>query len=323
MPRQDIEIYLKFVASKCNPPFSEKETKAKIKSAFKRTERKKIALTAEIKEFVSVTNGYFSVTEAYQSITSVTPKDRAKVRVVLNRLVKDGVLERHGNRDGIFRRVENETEAIDFMTAEAACLPIRWPFAIEKLVEIMPGNLCIVAGDVEAGKTAFLLNLAKFNMHEMETHYFSSEMAGGEMRKRLQKFDDIILSEWNFKAHARAGAFHDVIVPDALNIVDFIEVFDEFYKIGHYLKRIHDKLDKGIAVVALQKPKGRDEGLGGQRSMEVARLYLSLSQEYPGGRIKISKGKNWATDRNPNGLSIKYKIVNGAQMYQEGDWARV
>jgi hypothetical protein len=67
MAQEQIEIYLKFIASKCDPPFSEKETKDKIKSAFKRTERKKVALTAEIKEWIAVTSGYFSITDAWDS----------------------------------------------------------------------------------------------------------------------------------------------------------------------------------------------------------------------------------------------------------------
>jgi hypothetical protein len=323
MPPQEIEIYLKFIAQKCTPPFPEKEIQSKLKSALKRSERAKTALTAEIRDWVSVTKGWFSVTNAQHDVTSVTQKGRAKVRVILGRLVKEGILERHHAQDGIFRRIENETEELDFIHASDDVLDFRWPCGIQNLVEIMPGNLVAVAGEVEAGKTAFLFNTIKFNMHRFDMHYFTSEMGASEMKKRLKKFDDVVLTDWKFTPHPRSGDFHDVIVPDAVNVIDFLEIHDEFYKVGGLLKRIHDKLNEGIAIVAIQKPKGRDEGLGGQRSMEVARLYVSLSKEYPGGRLKISKGKNWRTDRNPDGLSTKYKIISGAQMIQVGDWARI
>jgi hypothetical protein len=179
-----------------------------------------------------------------------------------------------------------------------------------------------VAGEIEAGKTAFLLNFAKLNMNAFQTYYFSSEMGDSELRKRLRKFDDITLSEWTFHPKMRSGDFHSVIYPDCLNIVDYLELHDDFFKVGGDLKKIHDKLAKGVAVVALQKPKNRDTGLGGDRSMEVARLYLALSKEYPGHRIKIVKGKNWTTNQNPNGLSLKYKVRDGCQLIQQGDWAR-
>jgi len=322
MPRQEIEIILQFIASKCDPPFPKNEVAAKIKSALKRTQAREKGLTERIRDHVSATWGNFSATSVYKA-QQIATSDRGKARVILCRLVKEGIIERDPNRDGWFRRVENVAEDIDFLNAETKTFNIKWPFQIEKLVEIMPGNIIILAGEVESGKTAVLLNVARLNLHKHAVYYFSSEMGASELRKRLTNFDHMTLNQWkSLKAKSRSGDFHDVIAPNALNIIDFIEVHDEFYKIGAYLKKIHDKLDKGVAVVALQKPPGRDEGLGGQRSMEVARLYLSLSKEYPGGRLKIVKGKNWATDRNPNGLSVKYKILKGCQLIQQGDWVR-
>ncbi|MDY6839782.1 MAG: hypothetical protein SWH78_17630 [Thermodesulfobacteriota bacterium] len=250
-------------------------------------------------------------------------KDRRKVSTILGRLVKEGILEKDPNRYGWYRRVDDDAETIDFMNAKTDPFPIKWPFEIEDLVEVMPGNVIVIAGEVESGKTGFLLNVAKLNIKTHDIHFFSSEMGGSELRKRLKKFDDMVLSDWKpLKVKARGGEFHDVIKPDALNIIDFLELHDEFYKVGAYLKKIHDKLNKGIAIVAIQKNPGRDEGLGGQRSMEVTRLYLSMSKEYPGGRLKIVKGKNWATDKNPNGLSIKYKVYQGCKFAPQGDWYR-
>ena len=38
------------------------------------------------------------------------------------------------------------------------------PFELENLVKIMPGNIIVVAGEPDAGKTAFLLNVLLLNL---------------------------------------------------------------------------------------------------------------------------------------------------------------
>ena len=321
MPQQEIETILKILAAQCNPPFSEREVKAKVKSAMKRTPAREKGLTQQIREHVSATWGLFSATSVYEAQQTAT-RDKGKVRTILCRLVKEGLIERVPDRDGWFRRLDDDAETIDFLHAETDPFSIVWPFDVQDLVEVMPGNVIVIAGEVESGKTGFVLNVAKENDQTHDVHFFSSEMGASELRKRLSKFDDRTLSDWKVKVKSRTGDFHDVVNPDGLNIIDFLEVHDEFYKIGAHLKKIHDKLHTGIAIVCIQKNPGRDEGLGGQRGLEVARLYLSMSKEFPGGRLKIVKGKNWATDRNPNGLSVKYKILQGCKFFSQGNWYR-
>jgi hypothetical protein len=69
--------------------------------------------------------------------------------------------------------------------------------------------------------------------------------------------------------------------------------------------------------VTLQKNKGRDTGVGGDRSLEKPRLYLSLEK----GKAKIIVGKNWSSDYvNPVGLELDYKLVQGCKFIIEKDW---
>lgn len=326
MPQEEVEIVLNFLASNCEPPFPGKEVQAKIQSALKRIKSRETGMTRRIRDYVSATKRNISVTKAQQSVTkrnmSVT-SERAKIRVIFSRLIKEGVIERVPGREGLFRRIDREAEDIDFLNAETETFKISWPFEIERLVETMPGNIIVIAGEIESGKTAFLLNVARMNLHR-GVYYFSSEMGAKELRKRLQKFPNTSLSDWKrLKAKSRMHDFHDVIKPNSINIIDFFEIHDEFFRVGGDLKKIHARLKNGIAIIALQKNPGRDDGLGGQRSMEVARLYISLSRERPGGRLKIVKGKNWATDRNPNGLSMRYDVRGGCELIQRGGWQRI
>jgi hypothetical protein len=230
-------------------------------------------------------------------------------------LCDKGIIERYGNKNGTWRVVDNDCEEINFLDAPEESIDIKWPFAIEEYVKTLPKNIIVVAGEPNAGKTAFLLNVVKMNMDSHDIHYFSSEMGAIEMRERLSKFN-MPLEKWNFTPKERVSNFEDVIKPNAINIVDFLEVYEDFYRIGGMIKEIFDKLDKGIAVIAIQKNKGNEYGLGGMRGLEKARLYLTMEQ----GKIKIVKAKNWATYENPNNLEIDFKLVQGCQFKEELFW---
>jgi hypothetical protein len=148
-------------------------------------------------------------------------------------------------------------------------------------------------------------------MGKFKINYFSSEMGAMELRARLQKFEGN-LQHWkdNVNFRERSSNFADVVKPNDVNIIDFLEVTEDFFKVGGMIKEIYDKLKKGIAIIALQKNKGRDLGLGAERSIEKARLYLSIEH----GKIKIIKGKNWANPEvNPNGMQWSFKLVQGSK----------
>ena len=117
--------------------------------------------------------------------------------------------------------------------------------------------------------------------------------------------------------------FADVIHPNDVNIIDYLEIHDNFYAVSGMLKAIHDKLDKGVAFVALQKNPGAETGLGGYRGLEKPRVYLNLDPDYPGGKATIVKAKNWATNINPNGYSVKFKLISGCYFIEDGQWNRL
>ncbi len=49
-----------------------------------------------------------------------------------------------------------------------------------------------------------------------------------------------------------------------------------------------------------------------------ARLILQVSP----GVVKIQMAKNWMSQDNPNGKSVRFKLVNGAKLFQDGVWYR-
>jgi hypothetical protein len=269
-------------------------------------------LSAEVRDWVLSSNGVFYSSDVVRELgLSSLSSDRnfnKNLSKILERLVKEGHIERHGDRRGCFRRIERESEEIDFLKADpTAVLDLKWPFELEKLVHIYPKNIIVVAGDTGAGKTALLLNVVRLNMNSFPVIYLSSEMGPEELRLRLEKFP-MPLTAWNFKPFERASNFADAIVPGAVNIVDYLELTEDFYKVAREIKKIFDRLTTGVAVIAIQKKQGAVLGRGGDFSMEKSRLYLSMDA----GELKILKGKNWAQPGvNPKGTVFRFKLVDG------------
>jgi hypothetical protein len=148
-------------------------------------------------------------------------------------------------------------------------------------------------------------------------------MGHSELRTRLELFPDLSLQQWKFKPYERSGNFSDVIKPDAINIIDYLEISDTFYNIGGMLTAIYEKLNDGIAIIALQKTPGKDIGRGGSFSVEKPRLYVSISNDYPGHTAKIIKCKNWRTSENPNGLSKHFTLHQGHHIVDAPNWSRI
>ncbi len=318
-----ISQVMDIAGQRCNPPFPKKELGDKINSAILRAERKERNIAEEVRQWVLNESCRQSVvilsSDVVRCLQLSSREDEKNVSKALSRLKDEGIIEKYGEKRGVYRIICTETEDIDFMGTEDKIIDISWPFEIQEWVKILPKNIIIIAGEVNAGKTAFLLNTCFVNMGKFKINYYSSEMGAMELRDRLKKFE-VNLQNWkdNINFKERSSNFADVIKPNDVNIIDFLEITDEFYKIGGTIKEIYDKLKKGIAIIALQKNPKTDFGLGGMRSVEKARLYISIEH----GKIKIVKGKNWAGETNPNGLIRNFKLIQGAKFIATTGWER-
>ena len=284
-----------------------------------------------VTDFVTDSAGWFTTRDLYEAVGAHSPNEKAKVRVYMKRLIDTGVAERHKTVNGKFRRIDNEAPRMDFMNYEKETdSGIILPFSLHDMVEIMPGNIILVAGSANAGKTAFLLNIARLNVKKFNVRYLNSEMGVGELKTRLEKFDDVPLKFWadnGFDPRDRPqGNFQDAIKPGEgnINIIDFLEVHEEFYAVGGMIRAIYEKLNGAIAVIALQKDRGTDLGRGGMFTIEKPRLAVALDYDpyQRFGTCKIVKAKNWRGEINPNGMSCDFNTINGAKLVQRNGWKR-
>jgi hypothetical protein len=236
------------------------------------------------------------------------------------KLLNIGYIERAGNRRGWYRRKETDLVEMDYKNASGEPVSLWLPFDLDLKVKIFKGNIIIIAGSKDSGKTATCLNIVRENEDDWNIYYFNSEMGEDEFQTRLNLFPYKSIDDWNFKAYERAGNFADVIKggDGNLNIIDFLEIHDEFYIVGKRIKEIHDRLKGAIAIIAIQKNPGSETGLGGYRSTEKARLVINLDS----GVVKIMVAKNWIGTDNPNGLRRTFKLFNGCEIITKYPWQR-
>ncbi len=261
--------------------------------------------------------GIFYTSECFKDLGLTSRDFKKAAELEILRLRKAGAIIKWGDRRGCYRIIDKEADEIDFLgAADDDIFPINWPFGLENWVKIHAGAIVILAGEKNAGKTGFLLNVIRQNMFTHKINYFSSELSPPELKDRLRKFQGIDINEWQFKAFKRNRNFADVLDPDAINIIDYLQMTDDFYRIGALIMEMFEKLRGGVAIIGLQKNKGVELGIGKERSAEAARLYLTLEP----GQLKIMYGKNWANpDINPDNKTFKFRLVQGCRFIETNE----
>ena len=316
------------LAKTCDPPFPYKEAMQKVDQALKRPGKKERRWADETRGWVDFTTGWFHRASAYGDLGARTANEKACIRMALHRLAESGIIEVHATKDGSYRLIQTDLEMIDWQSAPIEEVPMRFPLGIEEHVKIYPKSLIMIAGEKDAGKTGFLLEFARLNMNQHEIHFFMNETGDTELAVRLRMFQGMKTRDWDkVKFYRRDDNFEDVIKPDAINLVDYLDVTEGFANIGTPLKAIHSKLDTGIAIVAIQKNPRRydfkkseyidvDLGIGGSKSIGKSRLYVAISPE----EVKIVKAKCRRGKESPNGLVRNFRIYDGHDFVSMGHW---
>ena len=296
-----------------------------------------------VKAWILMDKRAFRIQDIYNDLNIKNRQQKKNVSDYLAKFCSEGLIERANGQRGVFSYNNTECiyiELIDrvctYGTKENTCVKnlVNLPLGLETLgIQVMPGNIIVVAGESNAGKTSILLNIVYDNLKTLspengkyETiHYFSSEMGPQELSTRVSAFKKPISLWSGMKAIERTSLFHQVIDPCGLNIIDFMEVHNEFYLVGEWIRCIHEKLKDGVCVIALQKKSGSDFGRSGEISLEKPRLYLSISEVIKGySSCKIVKAKNYTGERNPNGLEKDFRITKkGSYLEELTDWRYV
>lgn len=264
--------------------------------------------------------GWWPVRELDSDLGIQATADKDYRGKILRRLREEGLVQQHTKIAKQFRKVDSAVTSLDFKHATSAgVLDLEWPLDIHDFVNFYPGNVAVVAGAPNAGKTAFLLDFTRRNMEKFPIHYWCSEMGDEELRDRLEKFPGTTVEDWQFEAHPRAADFEDVLIPDVINIVDFLEMTTDLWEVNTHLTEMQHRIGSGLAIVAIQKKLDGSLGRGAEFGLEKPKLYLSMDQ----AKTTIVKGKSWARKGvDPNGLVRDVRVLEGWEFVVSSDWRR-
>ena len=114
----------------------------------------RILTIGELHEWVNLAPGEFH-------LSALNPDVGMQMRYAqrLDKMVKMGFVEHVGKKRGWYRPVESDLEEMDFINALDEPVDIWLPFELSDLVEIYVGNVIIIAGAPNVGKTALVLHL--------------------------------------------------------------------------------------------------------------------------------------------------------------------
>ena len=283
-----------------------------------------------ILDWVNESPGEFSLPMAYQELGVYRKHDlEAIVRENLRRLVERGILVPTGGKRGHYRKAETEIQPIDLNEVSPAPLDLYLPLGLHDWVNIYSKSIIVFAGLNQRGKTSLALDFAKNNMSKFDVRYFFSEGGKEELRARLDAHQDLTIDEWNVQTYERASNFEDAIFPDAVNVIDYLLIPDNFWLVAHQLDAIYKKLNKGIAFITIQKGRGAEAGRGGDFGLERPRLYVTLdadnsrydrADDVQYGVAKVLKAKGWKKGKNPDGRIMPYSIRHGWEITPLGEW---
>ena len=282
-------------------------------------------LSAKIKQYVREVGGSFSSRQIDEEIDIRTPQGKSLRRVILKELCDAGIIERVKGAIGVYRPLELELKEFDWQHADTDnVVSLRFPFELEKYVKIYPKSIICLAGGKNEGKTAWLYDFTLKNMfHPLGVDLYNSETGREQMKERMQNFKVNIPNPAPFRTFERYDNFADVIDKDRISVIDYLDLNSEVYLIGDEIDKVFRKLDRGIAVIGLQKPppttvyvKGvkklvyRDLAYGSGFTAKRAVLYISLDNNV----LKLVVAKTPLNPKvNPTNMMWVFWLKNGAE----------
>jgi hypothetical protein len=269
----------------------------------------------KVLKWINLASGAFNVRQIWNELNINSTQDKAYLRVILLRLT-DTVIAKTST-DGIYRKIDNEKKVINWENADPGnFLQIQLPFNLHTFCKVFPKSIIIVAGSKQEGKTAFLTSciMPNVNYSGMVVDLFNSETGPEQLKERFTSLN--IPSPAPFNTYERYDNFADVIDPEHLSIIDYLDMNSEIYLVGQEIDNIFRKLTTGCAIIGLQKPApsvtyirgvkkiiDRDLAYGGSFSAKRAVVYISLSSH----RLKLVYVKTPMNPKiNPNNMMWSY-----------------
>jgi hypothetical protein len=279
-----------------------------------------------LKDYILTYNGIFNIDDVMRDL-NLSGDKRNAVKCALSDFFHQGIIERKGSRSGMYSPIKGRGIYMNDLIRSASTDPVTigLPLAIDALLNIYNRNLIIIQGLSNAGKTAFLMEIARLNRRNFDIiKYINSEMDASEIKGRIEKrhmdIEDILsfVSFYLVRSTHESGAIQYEIEPDGLNLVDYLHLEDATLMTTE-IDRIQERLDKGIAVVAIQKYLGKDMGYGGSGVKNRARLVIDLSKDIVTLK-KVKSPKFWHKEIRLDDAYRKFEYDKDGSIKPKSMW---
>jgi len=154
-----------------------------------------------VRDFVLSTTGNFLSTDVYKSLGLSTRNDQKNISIILKRLCEQGVIEKHGDKNGHWRLVQNQYIEQEWWKSSGQALNVRFPLGVERFAKVYHGNVILLEGQKSQGKSAFAIDFCRLNAKLFPDRilYQNVEMSDDEIKKRVDAYEaDVVVEFWQF-----------------------------------------------------------------------------------------------------------------------------
>jgi hypothetical protein len=274
--------------------------------------------------------------DIFSELNITAKEDKDAIRQLLNRMVAKQEIEKIGSKSGLYLRHDKKYKVYDLDGDVAEVLNIRLPLNIHRLGDVCGGDIISVWGEKSTGKSAFglyttWLNKDLFPGHKV-TNIQNGELKPRRVTKRLMKWpqETYPFKTWKEKVEfidPEGTHWADIVDPDGFNVIDYIERLTDAFLIPEDISRIQAKMNKGVALVMVQKDPNKTFGAGGAQLKNKPTVIVALTRQDNGNRAEIIDIKDYDDDAlhaeqgvwSPNGLWMPYKLVKGWKFIPQSD----
>ncbi|MBA4389977.1 MAG: hypothetical protein C0399_03465 [Syntrophus sp. (in: bacteria)] len=233
-------------------------------------------------------------------------------------------------KDGKNYYIPAEAKNCDPFEMAANAFNIDFPLEIGNYARVAQGDVVLVAGTKNSGKSAFLAETAILNKDRQKINYVVTE----NMRKIAERYIKWgysraeVMKNMMFK-DARDRRYDAVIDPNCINILDYYNPSDgDYTKVAKEIEMMAKRLETGLLVLGIQKRKGAEFARGNELSEELSQLSIHLQDEAKTGEDRLGRAllrmiKEEGAIKGGTGKSVQYSFSSydsGSRMEQVGYW---
>jgi len=196
-------------------------------------------------------------------------------------------------------------------------------FSFAEDVVIREGDLILIAGVSNYGKTAIAMNFLAENIESspvlLGNEFTSSD--GQPTPRFVSRLESMDWVKWvngtgedKFTLLPVMSDYPEYIVKDRINILDWVNIeTGEHYQIGTLLSEIKRAVGKGVGVAVIQKSEYATAGRGGQFTKDFADLEL-LIDKHGEMESRLTIGKCKESTKSLTGKSWAFGIFQGVKL---------